>query len=71
MDKLGGYADDILKVDLSARSITGIPLPPELVTKFLGGAGLNARLTYDSIEPRTQPLSPQNALVSGMGAARR
>ncbi|MFC1944398.1 aldehyde ferredoxin oxidoreductase family protein [Chloroflexota bacterium] len=67
MEKLGSYAGNILEVDLSTRSITRMPLPQELVTKFLGGAGLNAWLAYKYIEPHTPPFSPQNALVFGVG----
>ncbi len=67
MDKLRGYAGTILRVDLTARSITKIPLPPELATNFLGGAGINARLAYDYVKPHTSPFSPENALVFGAG----
>jgi len=67
MGKLGGYAGNILIVDLSTGSISQLPLSGELVTKFLGGAGINARLAYDNIPPRAQPFSPENALVFGVG----
>jgi len=67
MDKLGGYTGNILKVDLTTRSITSIPLSSELATKFTGGAGLNAWLAYDYIQPHTPAFSPGNALVFGAG----
>jgi len=59
MDKLGGYAGNILVVDLSTGTISKVPLSEELVQKFLGGAGINARLAYDYIKPRTKPFSPE------------
>jgi len=67
MEKLGGYSGGILEVDLSTGSITKVPLAPDLITKFLGGAGINARLAYDNIEPCVGPFSEKNALVLGVG----
>lgn len=67
MNKINGYAGMILKIDLTTESISKIPLTEELITKFLGGAGINARLAYDHIEPDAEPLSPQNALILGAG----
>ncbi|MBU1052340.1 MAG: hypothetical protein KKC46_00740, partial [Proteobacteria bacterium] len=67
MDKMNAYAGNILKVDLSTGSISKIPLNEELIYKFLGGAGINARLAYDYIEPNVEPLSPENALILGVG----
>jgi aldehyde:ferredoxin oxidoreductase len=67
MDKPGGYAGNILTVDLTTGSISEVPLAPELIDRFLGGAGINARLAYENIEPQAPPLSPENALVFGVG----
>lgn len=67
MEKMKGYAGSILKVDLSSGSINKIPLTEELIAKFLGGAGINARLAYDAIAPGTEPFSPQNTMVFGVG----
>jgi len=66
--KLGGYAGNILMVDLSTGTISKMPLSEGLLRKFLGGAGINARLAYDCIKPGTKPFSPENALVLGVGA---
>jgi aldehyde:ferredoxin oxidoreductase len=67
MDKLGGYAGTILEIDLSTRRINKVPLTKELITTFLGGAGINARLAYDRIAPHSAPLSPENVLILGAG----
>jgi len=67
MDKMGGYAGSILKVDLTTKNIDRIPLSQELALKFLGGTGINGWLAYSHIEPLTAPFSPQNALVLGIG----
>ena len=67
MNKPGGYAGNILKVDLTTGATSEVPLAPELIAGFLGGAGINARMAYDNIKPQTPPLSPENALVFGVG----
>ena len=35
--------------------------------KFIGGMGISSWLAYNLIEPETDPLSPENALVFGVG----
>lgn len=67
MDRLGGYAGNILLVDLSKRTISKMPLTEELAMKFLGGAGINARLLYDFGQSGVEPFSPENPLVFGVG----
>jgi aldehyde:ferredoxin oxidoreductase len=67
MDKLRGYAGKILEIDLTNRSINDSPLSPDLATKFIGGAGVNAWLAYNYIVPHTSPLSPENVLIFGAG----
>lgn len=64
---LGGYAGRILMIDLSRASISDAPLDAGLVRKFIGAAGVNARLAYDNIPQSASPLSPENALVFGVG----
>ncbi len=65
--KLGGYAGRILLIDLSKGSISDAALSPELIRRFIGGAGVNARLAYDNIPEGVSPFSPENALVFGVG----
>ncbi len=67
MDKPGGYTGSILKVDLSTGTITKMLLEPELIARYLGGAGINAWLAYQHVKPQAEPLSPENALIFGVG----
>lgn len=67
MSNLGGYAGNILKVDLSTGEVKTTPLSSELAVRFIGGAGLNARLAYDQIETGTPALSPQISMILGAG----
>ncbi len=62
MGKFGGYAGRILTVDLSNQSIRDIDLNWDHLETFIGGAGYAARILYDMITPRTDPLSPENVL---------
>jgi aldehyde:ferredoxin oxidoreductase len=64
----GGYAGTILSINLSNNIIEKIPLDMETARKYIGGQGLTAKLTYDSIAPRTvDPLSPENVVIFGAG----
>ncbi|MBE0414997.1 MAG: hypothetical protein IBX36_00445 [Dehalococcoidia bacterium] len=62
-----GYAGRILYVDLSRGRIEREALDPELVSTFIGGAGINQRLAYDLIPPNVDPLAPENAIIFGAG----
>jgi aldehyde:ferredoxin oxidoreductase len=65
--QLGGYAGNILYVNLSSGSVESKPLPDELARDFIGGAGINNHLAADLIPPDTDPLSPANAIIIGTG----
>lgn len=67
MAKLGGYAGKILKVNLESGKVSTQPLSTDLAVRFIGGAGLNARLAYDTIPQGTAALSPRSAMVLGAG----
>ena len=67
MAQLGGYAGNVLYMDLGEGNFIKKPLKHELMNKFLGGSGINALLTYEAIRPGEDPLSPSNALVFGVG----
>jgi aldehyde:ferredoxin oxidoreductase len=60
---------NILKVDLSYRSIDCEPLADELMFNFIGGRGINSRLLYENTGPQTDPLGPENILILGTGPA--
>ncbi len=60
---LHGYHGKILEVDLSSGSSTARPLDPALVESYLGGRGLATRILYDEVDPRCDPLGPDNVFV--------
>jgi len=60
----------ILKVDLTTEKISSQPVSAELRRKYLGGEGINARLLWEyflKVDPKIDPLSPDNVLIVGMG----
>jgi len=64
---MGGYFGRMLEIDLASGGMKEIPLEKSAAQKYLGGAGLGARLLYDLIDGNPDPLSPQNVLVFPLG----
>jgi len=62
-----GYADRILRVNLSSRTIGEIPYRSRWKEHYLGGRGLGVRLVFDLVDPATEPLSEENAIVLAAG----
>jgi len=62
-----GYGGSILYVDLTGGNIRKEPLDPELARAFIGGWGFSLRLAYDLIPLDADPLSPENAIILGVG----
>ncbi|MEM2977999.1 MAG: aldehyde ferredoxin oxidoreductase N-terminal domain-containing protein [Candidatus Hadarchaeales archaeon] len=62
-----GYAGSILRVDLSRGEVEKEELTEDLVKRFLGGLGINLKLYRREASPLSDPLSPSNPLVLGVG----
>ncbi len=64
-----GWQGKILRVNLTTKQISEEPLSEELRRGYIGGAGINARLLYESLKDKinTDPLSPDNPLIFGFG----
>jgi aldehyde:ferredoxin oxidoreductase len=65
--EFGGYAGNILHVNLTDGLVRKQPLDDETVRSYLGGAGINVKLAADLIPPDVDPLSPRNAVIIGTG----
>lgn len=57
----------ILRVDLTSRKSHRAPLPHDLVRNYLGGLGFAARILFDEVGPRVDPLGPENELIFATG----
>ncbi|MDP6783537.1 MAG: aldehyde ferredoxin oxidoreductase N-terminal domain-containing protein, partial [Dehalococcoidia bacterium] len=61
---------DILRVDLSNERVTREPIPRDIARKFIGGEGINDWLLWEhflKVDPKIDPLSPDNVLIIGLG----
>ncbi len=58
---LGGYANRIAWVDLTAGNVDYKPVPENDARKYIGGRGLGVKFVFDN-GPKVDPLSPDNIL---------
>jgi len=60
---LYGFHGRYLEIDLTAGESRARPLAAGLIADYLGGRGLATRLFYDAVDPRLDPLGPDNVFV--------
>jgi len=58
-----GYTRKLLRVNLSNSTIIIEEIPNGQLLKYIGGAGLAARMLYDELEPGIDPLSHRNKVI--------
>ncbi len=58
---LGGYANNLAWVDLSAGKVEFKPVPEDDARKYIGGRGLGVKFVFDN-GPKVDPLSADNIL---------
>lgn len=63
----GGYAGNILWINLSTKEVKKMALEADLVRKFVGGRGLAAKILFDRLPPRIDPFSPENLIIFATG----
>jgi aldehyde:ferredoxin oxidoreductase len=61
------YQGKVLFVDLTKQEFHEEEVPEVLVRNFLGGRGINMYYLYKMLPPNTDPLSPENPLIMGLG----
>ncbi len=64
---MSDYTSKLLRVNLTDKGIISQDLDQETTRKFIGGAGLAAKLLWDETDAGTDPLSPQNRLMFMIG----
>ena len=64
---VGSYTGKILRVNLSEGKVWDEDLDLELAYKYVGGRGLGAKILYDRLKPKTDPLSPENLFIIATG----
>jgi aldehyde:ferredoxin oxidoreductase len=63
---MNGYADQLLRVDLSNGKVTKEEISEELKRDFVGGRGFAVKLLWDEVK-RVEPLSEKNKIVFSTG----
>jgi aldehyde:ferredoxin oxidoreductase len=58
-----GWIGKILRVDLTSGKIGTEPLNPAWARDYFGARGLGTRLMYAEVDPKVDPLSPENKLM--------
>jgi aldehyde:ferredoxin oxidoreductase len=58
-----GVCGRLLDIDLAGGRTKTLSIPEEMFEKYLGGRGLGARLLFDMLPAKTDPLSPENVLI--------
>ena len=61
--KYKGYIGKILRVNLSEGTWTDFALTNELAQRYIGGAGMAARILYDELKPGIDPFSIENKVL--------
>ena len=64
---MDGWVGSILRVNLTRGDYTVEDLDYDLAEKFLGGRGLADKFLFDEIDPKVDPLSPENKLIIATG----
>jgi aldehyde:ferredoxin oxidoreductase len=64
---MNGWMGKILRVNLTEASVGVEDLDVELARKFIGGRGLASKMLSDEIDPKVDPISPQNKLIFATG----
>jgi len=60
-----GYADRILRVDLSSERTSCTPIQDYV--KYLGGRGIATRIYWEEVSPETSAFDPGNTLIFAVG----
>ena len=65
--KYGAYCGKVAKIDLTTREVSDYPFSDKERELFLGGKIMAAKIIYDNIKEKIDPLSPENMIVIATG----
>ncbi len=66
-EKIKGYSQNRLDVDLTKGIIRESQLKPEFCADWIGGYGFGAKVLWDELKPGVDPLSPDNIFIFAIG----
>ncbi len=58
-----GYIGRFVRINLTNSEVKAEQLNEELKRNYIGGAGIGARILYDEVPPKADPLGPENKLI--------
>jgi len=64
---MSGYCGKLLRINLTAGTVSTEPIDPEVARKFIGGRGLGTWYLSQEVSPQVDPLSPENKLIIATG----
>ncbi len=60
---IGGYKNKFLRVNLTTKTVKTESLPEDVLKMWIGGRGLGVYLMLKEVDPKAEPLSPENKLM--------
>ncbi|HET6475252.1 MAG TPA: aldehyde ferredoxin oxidoreductase family protein [Thermoleophilia bacterium] len=64
---IGGWQGRLLRVDLERRTASSEPIDRAVLEKYVGGRGLGVWYLSQEVDPKVDPLSPDNKLIFATG----
>ncbi len=62
-----GWHGKILRVDLTNQKVSIEKVAPQMAKDFIGGRGWAIKYLYDEVNPKVDPLAPENKLIFATG----
>jgi len=62
-----GWTGKILRIDLTNRKVTSEPLNKDWAQKYIGQRGLASKYLVEEVDPKCDPLGPDNKLIFATG----
>jgi aldehyde:ferredoxin oxidoreductase len=60
---MDGWIGKVLRVNLSTGKVSTEALDPDLAKDYIGARGLGTKIMTDEVDPKVDPLSPENKLI--------
>jgi aldehyde:ferredoxin oxidoreductase len=64
---MNGWTGKILRVNLTSGTSRVEDIPQEWLRDYIGGRGIGDRYLWEELDPRVEPLSPDNKLIFATG----
>ncbi|MGC9435789.1 MAG: aldehyde ferredoxin oxidoreductase family protein [Methanomicrobiales archaeon] len=64
---MDAYTGKIADIDLTHGTVKIMDTPPDLKKTYLGGRGFGVKIVADRVDPKADPLGPENVLVFAAG----